>query len=171
MLLSTCLLLQAAPAMAQSSSSTKTEIAAIQRGKNALVSSFDKSLPKVTLAFFLKTEGKGAPIRWEVNDCGEQSGNLADARSDYPMCVEADMTLKDGRTVTLFVAVGTAKRGVIGKPVLFDGSFTDQNGTVHTLRRLSDLPVELNHPKPNRRETCHHLKQRIRRSSHHGNAP
>ncbi len=134
---------------AQSPPQSKAEKVAIRRAKTTLVSSLDKSLPKVTLEFFLNEEGKGAPIAWEVNDCGEQSGNPAvDNRTDVPMCVQADMTLKDGYSVNVFVAVGTAKRGISGSPSLFSASVTDETGMVHPLRHLSDLPVELNRPRP-----------------------
>ena len=148
-LLSLCSLLLTISVLAQSPPQSKRDKTAIQRAKSTLVSSLDNRLPKVTLEFFLKEEGKGAPIAWEVNDCGEQTGNPADEISDVPTCVEADMSLKDGRSVTLFVAVGTAKHGISGSPTLFGSvDVTDQNGMVHPLRHLSDLPVELNRPRP-----------------------
>lgn len=58
---------------AQAPSDTKPQAAAIQLVKKGMASSFDGSLPKVTLEFFLKSEGEGAPVKWEVNDCGEQA--------------------------------------------------------------------------------------------------
>ena len=59
---------------AQIPSVNKAERAAIHRVKTLPVSSLDRSLPTVTLEFFLKYEGEGAPIKWEVNDCGERTG-------------------------------------------------------------------------------------------------
>ena len=147
-LLSLCSLLFTMSLLAQSAPQTRTERTAIQRAKTTLVSSLDKSLPRVTLEFFLKEEGKGAPINWEVNDCGEQSGNPAEDGTDVPMCVEADMSLNDRRSVTLFLAVGTAKRGISGLPAIFSAEVTDENGMVHPLQHLSDLPAELNRPRP-----------------------
>jgi hypothetical protein len=47
------------------------EIDDTQRVKTLLTSSSDRALPKVTLEFFLKYEGGGAPIKWEMNDCRE----------------------------------------------------------------------------------------------------
>jgi hypothetical protein len=61
----------------QPPSTNKTEKAAIRRARSLIVSSFDRSSPNVSLEFFLKNEGGGAPINWEVNDCGEQNGNPA----------------------------------------------------------------------------------------------
>ena len=43
----------------QPSSTNKTEKAAIRRAKSLIVSSFDRSLPNVSLEFFLKNEGGG----------------------------------------------------------------------------------------------------------------
>ena len=125
----------------------KTEQAAIQRAKTTLVSSLDSSLPKVTLEFFLNYESGGADIRWEVNDCGEQTGNPVDRRDDIPMCVEADFA-KDQTTVTVTVSVGTFKKGVSGAPALFYMAVQDSSGKSHSLRRLSELPKELHRPAP-----------------------
>ena len=64
----------------------KPEKAAIQRAKNVLVSSLDSSLPKVSLEFFLNYEAGGAPIQWEVNDCGQQSRKPSTDRGTDPPC-------------------------------------------------------------------------------------
>jgi len=55
---------------AQPSHSNQSEEAAIQRAKTLLVSSLDRGLPRVTLEFFLKYEGRGAPIQWRTIHCG-----------------------------------------------------------------------------------------------------
>jgi hypothetical protein len=142
-------LFSAAALWAQPPSVNKVEKAAIQRARQSLVSSFDRSLPRVSLEFFLKYEGEGAPIKWEVNDCGEQTGNPAvDDERDSPMCVEANMNLKDRRTVTVLVSVGTFKSGLVGLPALFSATILDQNGLVRPLCHLSDLPAELHRPPP-----------------------
>jgi hypothetical protein len=89
-------------AWGQPRSAAKTEKAAIQRVRNLLVSSFDRSLPNVTLDYFLKYEAEGAPINWETNDCGKQSGNpTVDHNRDLPICVQADVDLKNHGTVVL----------------------------------------------------------------------
>ena len=128
---------------AQALTPTKQEKAAIDRAKKQLVSSLDHSLPKVTLEFFLKSESGGAPITWEVNDCGEQTGNPAtDQGRDFPMCVEADFD-KDHAVVSVMVSVGTFKKRPSGVPLLFNISITEQSGRSHPVRHLSDLPKEL----------------------------
>jgi hypothetical protein len=89
--------------------------------QDQLVTWFNRALPKVTLEFFLKYESTGAPITWEVNNCGEQTGNPeTDQGRDFPMCVEADFD-KDHAAVSVLVSVGTFKKGPSGVPELFSG--------------------------------------------------
>jgi len=120
-------------------------MAAIQPVKTLLISSLDRSLPKVTLEFFLKYEGEGAPIKWEVNDCDEKT---RDHGRDSAMCIQADIGLKDGRAATILVSVGTFKRGQLDVPTVYGVRVTYPGGTIHRLDRLSDLPVELHRPPP-----------------------
>jgi hypothetical protein len=148
-ILSLLFLLLAFCVRAQGPSADKTEIGAIQRVKKLLISSLDRSLPKVTLEFFLKYEGEGEPIKWEVNDCAEKAGDsgLGDRR-DSAMCVQADIGLKDGRAATVIVSVGTFKRGPVDVPTVHAVRVTYPGGTIHRLDRLGDLPVELHRPLP-----------------------
>jgi len=133
---------------AQQSSVNNTERVAIQRAKNLIVSSFDRSLPNVSLEFFLKYEGGGAPIKWDVNDCGDQTGDPAlDQEDGSPTCVEADFEFKGQTAVTILVSVGTFKRGPSTVPALISVTITE-NGTSCSVRHLSDLPVELHRPAP-----------------------
>ena len=133
---------------AQSSPADKTEKAAIERAKATLVSSLDRSLPKITLEYFLKYESSGAPIRWEVNDCGEQTGDPASDRNrDFPICVEADFKVQN-RTVSVVVAVGSIAKGVTRSPELFGVTIADPGGLVHSIKELGRLPAELHRPLP-----------------------
>jgi hypothetical protein len=132
---------------AQKPRANEPEQAAIQRAKGTLVSSLDSSLPKVSLEFFLNYESGGADIRWQVKDCGEQTGNPAtDRRNDSPMCVEADFA-KDQTGVTVLVSVGTFQKGP-GAPVVFNVTVQGPSGKIHSLRRLGELPKELHRPAP-----------------------
>jgi hypothetical protein len=132
----------------QAPSANKQEKVAIERTKNQLVSSFDRSLPKVTLEFFLKCESGGAPITWDVNDCEEETGDPAtDQGREFPICVEADFD-KDHAAVSLLISLGTSKKGLFGVPALFSVSIIEQNGTSRPVRHLSDLPKELHRPMP-----------------------
>ena len=112
------------------------------------VSTLDRSLPNVSLEFFLKYEGGGAPIKWEVNDCGDQRGSPAlDQERGAPMCVEADFEFKGQTAVTILVSVGTFNRGPLGVPALISMTITE-NGISRPVRHLSDLPMELHRPVP-----------------------
>ena len=128
-LIVTSLLLTFCPC-AQDQSADKAERGAIQRVKTFLVSSLDRNLSKATLQFFLQYEGEGA-IKWEVNDCGEQTGRVAvDHGRDSPMCVEAAIDLKDGHAATVLVSVGTFKRGPVDVPAVLAVRITDHGLTL-----------------------------------------
>lgn len=134
---------------AQASPATKSEDSAIQRVKNLQVSSIDGSLPKVSLEFFLKYEGEGAPIRWQVNECGKQTGKPnVDHERAFLKCITADMELKDGRGVTVVISVGTSKSGLVGTPALLSVTVIAPTGFIRQVPRLSDLPAELHHRLP-----------------------
>jgi hypothetical protein len=128
-LIVTSLLLTCCPC-AQDQAADQMERGAIERVKTLLVSSFDRSLSKAMLEFFLKYEGEGA-IKWEVNDCGEQTGRAAvDHGRDSPMCVEAAIDLKDGHAATVLVSVGTFKRGPVDVPAVLAVRITDHGLTL-----------------------------------------
>jgi hypothetical protein len=147
-ILSLSFVLLAVSLWGQRQSTNGNQEAAILRAKNVLVSSLDRSLPKVSLDFFLKYEAGGSPIQWEVNGCGEQPGSPAsDHGSDPPMCAEADFA-KHQTDVSVLVSVGTFKRGPIGVPAFFSVKVNGPGGRSLRLRRLGDLPKELNRPAP-----------------------
>jgi hypothetical protein len=135
----------AALAVAQIGPDSKLEQAAIARAKATLVSQLQPGTPKVTLEYYLQTQtGGGAKIKWEMNDCGEQTGDRADRNIvDPPTCVEADVEPARGGKLTVFIAVGSVKTGIKGKPNVFYISFKDAQGIVKELRRLSQIPLEM----------------------------
>ena len=133
---------------AQHPSASKSESATIQRVKAVLVSSLDRRLPRVTLEFFLEYEGSGAAIRWKVSDCSERN-STADIRShDADKCVEAEINLKDDRTVTVLVAIGESSSGAVRPPAVVSVTIIDQAGLVHIVQHLGDLPVHLRRRLP-----------------------
>ena len=143
-----CLLPLVCGLYAQSSPQEKKEKDTIQHAKALLVSTLDRTLPKVSLEYFLKYESAGATIHWEVNDCGEQTGDPAvDKDRDLPICVEADFDV-DHRAITIFIAVGTLNKGVSGSPALFSATISEPGGAVKSLRQLGELPMELHRPLP-----------------------
>jgi hypothetical protein len=134
---------------AQHPYSKEAENAAIKRVKTVDVSLLDRGLPKVTLEFFLKYEGEGAPIKWRLSNCGQSTGNpFLEREQDSPVCVEADIDLKGDRSAAVVVSAGTRKTGPVGVPTVFSVTVIDPGGMVHAIRRLSDLPMELHRPPP-----------------------
>ena len=106
-------------------------------------SKLDLTLPKQPFDRWLYEAATPAEVRWEANDCGEQSGNPeADRGRDFPLCVDATVTLGGGRVAIVTIAVGTFHKGISGPPKLM----SVQIGTLahlETVNRLSDLPPRL----------------------------
>jgi hypothetical protein len=140
-----CFLILSGCLWAQKPSAKKTEHAAIQRAKNVLASTLDRSLPKVSLEFFLNYEAGGAPINWEVTDCRGQTGSPPiDHRSGSAICVEAEFE-KDQIDVAILVSMEAFEKAPSGSPTFFGASVTGPSGKAHSLR-LGDLPKELHRP-------------------------
>jgi hypothetical protein len=117
----------------------------IAAAKQVSVYELDSALPKLSFEKWLEKEsGPNAKYHWEVNDCGEQSGNPNDT-GPVPLCVEVDSTLKDGREVVVFVADDSPEDAKNGDPPdwkIFFAQLTTSHEKI-TLRRLSDLPAAL----------------------------
>ena len=87
---------------------------AIAAAKAASVHQLDRSMSDTPFAKWLRgVVGPQARITWEVNDCGEQTGNPeVDRGRDFPICVEAQAGLESKRTLSISLSVGTFKTGV-----------------------------------------------------------
>jgi hypothetical protein len=115
----------------------------IRQVQEISVSQLDPALPSVSFEKWLHAEaGADAEFHWEVNDCGEQTGTAADRGRDVPMCVEAQADMKDRRTIVVSIAVGTFKKGAVGKPVVYFAQLVTPATTIN-LPHLSDLPAAL----------------------------
>lgn len=116
------------------------------RVKKVPAKQLDDALPVVRFAAWLRTTvGAEAKIEWEVNDCGEQTGDPAvDKGRDFPACVEAIATLADGRRVHVQVIVGTFAKGFVGKPQVRSVSIA-RGDDFSEVERLSALPAALEH--------------------------
>ena len=123
----------------------KRDARLIAAAKQVSVHELDSALPKLSFEKWLEKEsGPNAKYHWEVNDCGEQSGNPNDT-GPVPLCVEVDSTLKDGREVVVFVADDSpedAKKADSPDWKIFFAQLTTAHERI-TLRRLSDLPAAL----------------------------
>jgi hypothetical protein len=78
-----------------------SEQQAIEHAKETIVRSVDGTLPNQRLDLWLQDLfGSTARAAWEVNDCGEQTGDpQADRGRDFPMCVEVSIPLDNGRAL------------------------------------------------------------------------
>ncbi len=119
------------------------DASAIAAAKNTSVHRLDSSLPDKTLAQWLRDSvGHQARITWEVNDCGEQTGNPeTDKGRDFPMCAEAQVTLQGKRKLYIAFSVGTFKTGVQAGSVRFAYAVINGPGSsARSIRKLSQLP-------------------------------
>ena len=116
----------------------------IASAKQVSVHSLDAALPDLALEkWLMKESGSDAKYHWEVNDCGEQSGNPNDT-GPVPLCVEVDSDLKDGREIVIFIADDRSENSRNAPPdwKIFFAQLTTPHEKIN-LRRLSDLPAAL----------------------------
>jgi hypothetical protein len=153
-----CIVLLAVPLQGQFRQSGSNTAAAIKAAKNTLISTLDSNLPNISLEYFLKYESDNAPIDWQIVTCDEHASNpqrdqrerMAHRQSenDAPLCVQA--TVDDARvqrSAMVVVRVGTALKGVSGKPALQLVTLQDENGVVRHIT-LIDLPAAMRWPRP-----------------------
>jgi hypothetical protein len=121
----------------------QTQTAAIKAAKTSIVRDMDKTLPQVTFEAWLQgLVGAKAVMKWEVTDCGEQTGTPADRGRDFPMCAEVDVTLPGNRQLSLSLLVGSMARGLtVGPLMLFSGAVIgpDRN-QIAWIKTLADVP-------------------------------
>jgi hypothetical protein len=116
---------------------------AIAAAKNTSVHRLDPSLPERPLEKWLRdVVGPQSQITWEVNDCGEQTGNPeADKGRDFPICAEAKVTLKQKSTLYVSVSVGTLNTGVQpGSVGLAYVVIMEPGGSTRPIKKLSQVP-------------------------------
>jgi len=85
----------------------------------------------------------GAKIDWEINDCGEQTGNPNDGSgSNPPLCAQAHADMGDGRNVYVLMLVGTHKAWRKGRPTVWSVS-VDDHGKDKSTTKLNGLAAAL----------------------------
>lgn len=121
-----------------------SETEAVAFVKHLSPSAIDSELPAGHFSDWLASIiGDSATVQWELNDCGEQSGDPAvDSLRDIPACVGVYVTFPDGRKLGIMIAVGTSNKGLAGPPVVYD-LYLESNGKAQTVGRLRDLPNAL----------------------------
>lgn len=125
----------------------------IAAAKQVSVHKLENALPDLAFERWLaKESGTEAKYHWEVNDCGEQTGD-PDNAVPVPTCVEVDSSLKDGREIVIFIADDRPENTTNNASPdwkIFFAQLTSPHEKIN-LRRLSDLPAALiktqNHPE------------------------
>ncbi|MGH9796233.1 MAG: hypothetical protein ACRD5G_15815 [Candidatus Acidiferrales bacterium] len=104
----------------------------------------DSALPKMRFErWLLDVAGEGAELQWELNDCGEQTGDPAvDSQRDLPVCAGVYGQLEGGRGFQILLVISTRKKGVGGKPQVHS-IFVQTGRRIAELKRLRDLPKAL----------------------------
>lgn len=117
------------------------EATAIRAAKQAVVRELDPAAPRVPFEAWLKDVAANGPTSWEVNDCGEQTGDPAlDKGRDFPMCVEAVVALPGQRELRVSLVAGTFSKGAAGRPNFWSAVVRKPDGSVEWIKRLSDVP-------------------------------
>jgi hypothetical protein len=117
---------------------------ALPFAKRIDVQTLDSRLPHQHFSkWFNEVVGPGAKIGWEVNDCGEQTGNASEKDRDLPFCAQGQADLPDGRTVVISIGVGTMSKGLTPRSVAIRDILIVQDGKARTVSQLSDLVNEL----------------------------
>ncbi len=127
-------------AMSSPGDHAEREAQAIAAAERADVHELDAALPRQPLETWLAgVVGARGAIRWEMNDCGEQTGNPANTPADFPICAEAMIVLPDGQAAGLSLAVGTAQKGVFGQPAVWFMFVTAKGRPSQSPRRLEEF--------------------------------
>jgi hypothetical protein len=127
---------------------TSTDAALIEAVRSTVAREFDPQLPPTSLNEWLEgTVGSQDRMHWEVNDCGEQTGNPAlDRGRDFPKCVQLRAELEGGRALILLLSAGSQRRQPAASPGYRFGVLTLPRGGQLQIRRLSDLPSAIKAP-------------------------
>jgi hypothetical protein len=115
---------------------------AIEAAKHTSIRQIETSLPDKPFEKWLRDLiGPQAHMIWEVNDCGEQTGNPeVDKGRDFPMCVSAVVDLTGKRKLDVQLVVGTFKSGIKTGPASFHhAAILAPGGQIDFVKSLSLL--------------------------------
>jgi hypothetical protein len=128
---------------------TDVREAAISVASRTIVAQIDPELPEVSLEAWLRgLAQEGTEISWEVNDCGEQTGNPAlDRGRDFPMCADASVQASAARHLIVSLLVGSWMTGVTADAPSFRGAYIrEEGGQPRFFGRLRDAVAALRGP-------------------------
>jgi hypothetical protein len=115
---------------------------AIQAAMHANVKQIESSLPDMPFEKWLRDRiGPQKQMVWEVNDCGEQSGNPEiDKGRNFPMCVSALVDLGSEQKLDVQLVVGTFGSGLKPGPASFNlAAIHTPKGPITFYKSLSQL--------------------------------
>jgi hypothetical protein len=120
---------------------TTTEGALIEAVRSTVAREIDPQLPSVSFEGWLTSViGSQARVWWEVNDCGEQTGNPAlDRGRNFPRCVQARAELTGNRALFVVLSTGPQQQQPGGVPGLHFAVLIPMAGRQVEIRRLTDL--------------------------------
>src|SRR5262245_22461537 len=132
--------------VASSTQTVSFEKQALSLVREMPASALDAGLPSHSFAsWFEQVAGPKAGVVWQLTECGEQIVAPDKTGQDLPACAEVNANLPDGRKVFVMISVGTFKKGLTGKPVLFR-AVIEYNEQFYQAGRLSDLPEMVRAP-------------------------
>jgi hypothetical protein len=132
------------------SADRNTENSPKEFSKHIDVTELDASLPSESLHDWLNNLAKGSKqVKWEFNDCGEQTGTEADRGRDFPKCLEGSIvsSTTHARMLAIQVHVGTWQRGIVGKPLLGWIYYTKPDQSAVDIQSLSALKEAVSRAK------------------------
>ncbi len=139
------ILIQARPLPALPPTAQLAEDEAVAAVQRMPASELEDTLPSQPFESWLsETAGDGADIQWELNDCGEQTGDPdIDAGRVIPVCVSAYVALADGREFSVSILAGTwpgTWEDWLETPFVLHGLYWFLGDRFKPIERLSDLP-------------------------------
>jgi hypothetical protein len=101
----------------------------------------DPLLPSMSFEAWLNgVFGSQTRTEWEINDCGEQTGNPAvDRARDFPKCAQVSAELPGRRTLILALSAGSQQKLPAGAPGYRFGVLIRPDGSRVEVHRLTDL--------------------------------
>ena len=107
-----------------SGASPPSESESVSFARAVRVASIDSSLGSgLTLSEWITSRARDRDVIWESNDCGEQTGDPETTPQDFPICVSAEFRTCAGLPASIYVIVGTYRKG-LAAPVEFYMAYT-----------------------------------------------
>ena len=113
----------------------------IEAVRSTVAHEIDPLLPSMSFEQWLNGMfGSQTRMQWEINDCGEQTGDPAvDRGRDLPNCAQLQAELPGRRTLILALSAGSQRKQPAGAPGYRFGVLIRPDGSRVEVHRLTDL--------------------------------